>query len=56
MLDAGSILKPYLGNMANADVREFPKTLDRASEATAGCCDSPMAAMGAVNGTENTSG
>ena len=29
VLDAGSILKPYLGNMANADVREYPKTLRR---------------------------
>lgn len=29
VLDAGSILKPYLGNMANADVHEYPKTLRR---------------------------
>lgn len=29
VLDAGSILKPYRGNMADADVREYPKTLRR---------------------------
>lgn len=29
VLDAGSILKPFLGNMADADVRAYPKTLHR---------------------------
>lgn len=29
VLDAGSILKEYLGNMAKADVEEYPKTLKR---------------------------
>jgi metallo-beta-lactamase class B len=29
VLDAGSILKEYLGNMAKADVRQYPNTLKR---------------------------
>ena len=29
VLDAGSILKPYLGNLADADLRAYPNTLHR---------------------------
>lgn len=29
VLDAGSILKPFLGNMADADIQAYPKTLHR---------------------------
>jgi len=29
VLDAGSILKPHLGNLADADLREYPNTLHR---------------------------
>lgn len=29
VLDAGSILKPFLGNMAKANVAEYPKTLHK---------------------------
>lgn len=29
VLDAGSILKPFLGNMSDADIRDYPKALHR---------------------------
>jgi len=29
VLDAGSILKPFLGNMAKANVAEYPNTLQK---------------------------
>lgn len=32
VLDAGSILKPFLGNMAKANVAEYPKTLRKLHE------------------------